>query len=720
MKFLYEHSETEAKLKHWAGDMKLVLAQFFFWRPGQTLQHAMEGLKRSLLYSILRQCPELIPKLCEKRFHETASLIFARLMPKMDVDEISTAFKDLMSTPKMFEDHKFVFFIDGLDEFKPQGHRQTHNTLVQHILRWCSSHSGRLKICVSSREEPAFEDGFSDHLRLRLQDLTRPDINRTVSDFFEQNDYVKKLQIDQCHISEFASDVVNKSEGVSLWVALVLRNLEIGVINGDHFDDLKNSLSVLPVELEDLIQGLSDRMPNPQHGLRLINLVAGLQSDQGGPWGRTLPELLFIEAVITGRGLPSVEKRLSHEMGLLDRLCMIRKELHSLSSRIKSRCAGLLTICEEATKFLAKDFERTSQEDIVETFGQQEKSELFLSAVAVNHRSIHEYLQSAKSDHLMQSDFDCSEIVQVLLKCLTCYARLVTTGKFPRLAFEETPSVLKRVIIAPPDWHWHLHTDMAYLARRTTKLPSPGFAELMDEFDRALALNVENSGRVPPGSAEYRGVSYGFQFDLYACMSAAGAHEYFREILATEASENNRLHPELLIFPTGERSSNWNTWLPQERLNMTWEVLQAGGANLSGKTFGGQRACEIILTSMLMPIFNSSESHYLLLSVQQMLTELQFVPLCWLWRGPGVRYKAMTERLTTNHDEHNSSFGSSSVPSFVPVCSWIQANDMFDLESVIMSFLRNSDLVRDEEEGIFLSEITDLLGLVLPGSNGLC
>lgn len=68
MKFLYEHSETQAKLKLWAGDMKLVLCQFFFWRPGQTLQHSIEGLKQSLLYSVLRQCPELIPKLCESDF----------------------------------------------------------------------------------------------------------------------------------------------------------------------------------------------------------------------------------------------------------------------------------------------------------------------------------------------------------------------------------------------------------------------------------------------------------------------------------------------------------------------------------------------------------------------------------------------------------------------------------------------------------------------------
>lgn len=102
-------------------------------------------------------------------------------MPKLDVVEITTSFAILMDSPEMFESHRFAFFLDGLDEFKPQGFRQNHNTLVRQILQWCSSQSGRLKICISSREEPAFEDGFSEDLRLRLQDLTRLDIRRTAS-----------------------------------------------------------------------------------------------------------------------------------------------------------------------------------------------------------------------------------------------------------------------------------------------------------------------------------------------------------------------------------------------------------------------------------------------------------------------------------------------------------------------------------------------------------
>ncbi|KAI0401058.1 hypothetical protein F4802DRAFT_609708 [Xylaria palmicola] len=62
MKFICAHPTTVELLREWAGNKRLILADFFFWNSGTALQKSREGLLRSLLFEILRKCPELIPQ----------------------------------------------------------------------------------------------------------------------------------------------------------------------------------------------------------------------------------------------------------------------------------------------------------------------------------------------------------------------------------------------------------------------------------------------------------------------------------------------------------------------------------------------------------------------------------------------------------------------------------------------------------------------------------
>ncbi|KAI0415762.1 hypothetical protein F5X98DRAFT_365007 [Xylaria grammica] len=62
MKFICSHTTTKELLRGWAGGKRLITAKFFFWNAGTTLQKSREGLLRSLLFEILRKCPELIPR----------------------------------------------------------------------------------------------------------------------------------------------------------------------------------------------------------------------------------------------------------------------------------------------------------------------------------------------------------------------------------------------------------------------------------------------------------------------------------------------------------------------------------------------------------------------------------------------------------------------------------------------------------------------------------
>lgn len=67
MKYLYNYSKTGAALREWATGKDLVVAGFFFWSAGTSMQKSQEGLLQSLLMCILKQRPALIPHLYPDR-----------------------------------------------------------------------------------------------------------------------------------------------------------------------------------------------------------------------------------------------------------------------------------------------------------------------------------------------------------------------------------------------------------------------------------------------------------------------------------------------------------------------------------------------------------------------------------------------------------------------------------------------------------------------------
>ena len=69
MKFVDNHETTRTKLQDWSKGYKLVKASHYFWVNGSSMQKSQAGLLRALCFDILRQCPELLPLLCEDRWN---------------------------------------------------------------------------------------------------------------------------------------------------------------------------------------------------------------------------------------------------------------------------------------------------------------------------------------------------------------------------------------------------------------------------------------------------------------------------------------------------------------------------------------------------------------------------------------------------------------------------------------------------------------------------
>lgn len=113
MKFVAGATRTNDLLTRWA--YPTIVVAHYLWNSGSPIQMSREGLLRSLLYDIFRQCPDLVPILCQEQWQEFDD-------PKSPGITWSLAsLTEALKRITMEDSQKrtnFCFFIDGLDEFE--------------------------------------------------------------------------------------------------------------------------------------------------------------------------------------------------------------------------------------------------------------------------------------------------------------------------------------------------------------------------------------------------------------------------------------------------------------------------------------------------------------------------------------------------------------------------------------------------------------------------
>lgn len=295
MKFLSRHPKTQALLSEWAGGKPVILASHYFWHAGtrSSLEKNEEGLYRDLLYQITNSSPGLIPILLPDRWSSCKKPVYRQ--PEWTTKELLTGLH-LLST---ISDTVFVMFVDGLDECHPPSE---HSTLLSELQQLSSP--SNVKLCVSSRPWKPFEPrlGLLDRC-LTMQNLTYGDMVEFIienlcddvrgagvdvvwseccdflgdspdehvasaseqpyqdltgmeSEARERSEAENKPVSNQSPstnvpvaLQKFASKIASRSEGVFLWVRLVLRDLREEIFAG-------RSLSELGAFLEEVPSGL--------------------------------------------------------------------------------------------------------------------------------------------------------------------------------------------------------------------------------------------------------------------------------------------------------------------------------------------------------------------------------------------------------------------------------------------------------------------------------
>ncbi|KAI9764415.1 MAG: hypothetical protein M1840_008438 [Geoglossum simile] len=452
IKFVAEHEQTTRYLEEWAGDKKLVTANFYFWSAStHHSQKSQRGLLRSILYQILRQCPELIQMAYHDQWIAMAS---DGKVLKESRDELLTV-PALLNTLRKIStstasNTKFCFFLDGLDEY--DGRSADIIELID-ILKSFQN----VKTCVSSRPWNEFEDHFGNDSpwKLYMHDLTRDDIRLYVDETLGKNSRFRQLQKEDPECPDFVWNIVTEADGVFLWVFLVIRSLLEGLTNSDRIKDLQERVNETPKDLKDYFKTILFSTENRYRTqtARIFTvavnakyehpLMAYWVIDQGNP------KYVFQCPV----GTPAEE--------------ILSSQLENMRRRLKVLSKGLL--------------------EAKHTVPESVDNLLFGFEVGFLHRTVRDYLQTPDAQSMLQSWSDDTFDVDWEI----CSAVGSLTKMAPRESF----------MPRRPIWSYLIYFFMCY-AQKVDRNPSfrADMASMLEHLQAALA----------PAFEEHKDILYGW------------------------------------------------------------------------------------------------------------------------------------------------------------------------------------------------------------------
>ena len=558
IKFVAEHEQTKRCLEEWAGDKKLVIANFYFWNAStHQSQKSQRGLLRTILYQILRQCPELI----QMAYHDQwIALTSDGKVLKESRDELLTvpallnALRNISTSTA--PETKFCFFLDGLDEY--DGRPADILELVD-ILKSFQN----VKTCVSSRSWNEFEDHFGagSSWKLYVQDFTRSDIQLYVQETLGKNSRFQQLQKEDPECPNFVLDIVYQADGVFLWVFLVTRSLLDGLTNSDRIRDLQDRLNETPKDLRDyfkLILFSTENRYRTQtariftiavNSARELPLMAYWVIDQG------TPKHIFQCPVET----PTTE--------ILD------SRLDNMRRRLKVLSKGLL------------DAEHMAPKSV----------EGYLSGFRVTflHRTVKDYFKTPDAQSMLQSWSDLTFNADwEVCKALGTLAKMTPPANFAPCGLMSSSMLLFFILHAPNvDQNPLFRADIASLLEHLQTALAPAILG-----NKETLFNMLTDSR---GNSYLKGESLDEDIAILAFCVCFGVSSYVSEKFAKEPKLCHKVTDYVPALLCSMRRTRYLAGVLQLSIDMPMlELLLAQGVNPNGE-FKGRTEWRLILEDLM-------------------------------------------------------------------------------------------------------------------------
>ncbi|KAI6754741.1 hypothetical protein HG530_012493 [Fusarium avenaceum] len=335
MKFIINNNNTKSLLESWSPSARVL--SHFFWKIGNDSQNSIKGLLCSLLHDILSNDNGAIEWVL-RQFPFSQSKDF---YGEWSTEEANEILFSLLQTSSRFT----CIFIDGLDEISNKDGFRALMAIIERL--WSCP---KVKLCTSSRPETELVSKF-EAMRvhsLQLEDLTRPEMAVYIHNEVDQ--FPGRISVSL--MEYFKSTLLQKAQGVFLWLFLATGSLTDGIRNGDHENILFERLQELPGQLEVLYEAMWSRLGGDDRvyretAARYFNCVIyggwqdGITFQNSklhwpGGHGPTIAHLSLVRKTGSRGALPSRPR--TEDLKWLSTLC------DKTVDDIKTRCAGMLRI----------------------------------------------------------------------------------------------------------------------------------------------------------------------------------------------------------------------------------------------------------------------------------------------------------------------------------------------------------------------------------------
>lgn len=358
VKYVLNHLKTASFLDIWSP--RALTISHFFWRPGNEMQQSIKGLLCSLLYQLLDNS-EIATNYLLQHIQR------ARSGAKDDytdwsVPELRLIFLRILSS----YEHPVLIIIDGLDEVHPADGPLELLDLVEQFAR-CQN----TKLCLASRPEPILQRRLSAHPHLRLQDLTRADLDRYARDHIRMTGVIDDDDTSTSSKSSNApwdliESIVNKAEGVFLWLVLAIKSINKGFEIGDTTAMIQKRIAYLPGDLTKLYKDMwtracEDSPETYRQAAALYFRLLLLDPDFCRP--SFFPELSVLRLMLVSTSIADrLLGAIGNPLNLVAEKVML-KECRDLERRVESYCFGIVEFTQSPWA--------PSKEKIVGWYGSQ-------------------------------------------------------------------------------------------------------------------------------------------------------------------------------------------------------------------------------------------------------------------------------------------------------------------------------------------------------------
>ncbi|VUC25861.1 unnamed protein product [Clonostachys rosea] len=245
MKFIETDKRTREALQYWRSGCYII--SHFLWKAGSKNQHSFTGLLCSLLHQVLWEETEAAMQLLRNRELKAKSYT---------TDWSVESLRKLLLYVLRHTTSSYLILLDGIDELSEPP--EVIDEFFGFLKDLVALH--QVKLCVSSRPERHFASKFGDCPQLQMQDLTSQDIEKYTVD------QLCKLQanLDDESLSEIITIILEKAEGVFIWVYVVLADIRtLRKEYEESWDHILKHIDKLPKNLVQLYKSMWERLDNP-------------------------------------------------------------------------------------------------------------------------------------------------------------------------------------------------------------------------------------------------------------------------------------------------------------------------------------------------------------------------------------------------------------------------------------------------------------------------